>query len=195
MTTTELLEIPMSGFRQLDMTISADAAHAIAVLAEGLPHFAHLLSLHAGQRSVADDRANVTLADVQSAIKLALKRHSVLRAYQTAVAAQRKDTLHARVLLACALAEKDPLGFFTASSVRGPMSDIMGRPYSIPAFAPHLKAFTEPERGAALKREGFERRYRYRFRDPLLQPFTILTAMADGWLPAKYKDGFFSKGT
>ncbi len=45
-----------------------------------------------------------------------------------------------------------------------------------------------------LKREGTERRcrYRYRFRNPLLQPLTVLTALSEGWLPEKYKTNLFS---
>jgi hypothetical protein len=79
------------------------------------------------------------------------------------------------------------LGYFTAGSVREPMTRIMGKPYEIPAFAPHLKSFTELDRGCVLKREGIERRYTYRFRNPLLQPFTVLNALAEGTLPDDYR--------
>ena len=59
----------------------------------------------------------------------------------------------------------------------------MGRPYDIPAFAPHLKAFTEIDRGNVLRKDGVPRRYRYRFRNPLLQPFSILSALTEGVIP------------
>ena len=73
------------------------------------------------------------------------------------------------------------------------MQHIMGKPYEIPAYAPHLKAFTEVERGPALRREGPERRYRYRFVDPLLQPFIVLTALSEDWLPNHYRDSLFAQ--
>lgn len=193
MSRSELLRIPVDGLRRIGMGIDERAASAIATLSEGLPHFAHLLSQHAAIRCVQDDRSHVTLADVLDAIQAALDRHSVLKAYETAKAAQRRDTLYARVLLACALAEKDRLGFFAAADIREPMFHIMGRPYAIPAYAPHLKAFTEVERGPVLKREGPERRYRYRFADPLLQPFVVLTALSEGWLPEHYKSSLFAQ--
>jgi hypothetical protein len=81
----------------------------------------------------------------------------------------------------------------TDTDLREPMRRIMGKAYEIPAYSPHLKAFTEIERGPALKREGPERRYRYRFVDPLLQPFIVLTALAEGWLPDDYRDSLFAQ--
>jgi hypothetical protein len=35
-------------------------------------------------------------------------------------------------------------------------------------------------RGAVLKRSGVKRRFRYRFTDPLMQPFVIMKGLADG---------------
>lgn len=190
----ELLAIPTEGMKRIEIAIAPDIAGSIASLSEGLPSFAHLLSFHAAGICVSDDRYELTANDLLAAVERSVSKHSLLSTYKRAVTAQRKDTLHAKVLLACALASKDGLGYFTAADVREPMSDIMGRAYSIPAFSPHLKAFTESERGAVLRREGTERRYRWRFRDPLLQPFTVLTALSEGWLPVKYKERFVPAG-
>ncbi|MGD0220361.1 MAG: hypothetical protein ABSC73_07885, partial [Acidimicrobiales bacterium] len=96
------------------------------------------------------------------------------------------------VLAACALAETNRLGYFTPGAVRKPMSRIMGKPYDIPAFAPHLDAFTSVDRGSPLQKEGPERRYTYRFRNPLLQQFAIITAMANGEIPEDYQAELFS---
>jgi len=60
------------------------------------------------------------------------------------------------------------------------MSRIMGKPYDIANFATHLSAFTGSERGSVLQRAGAERKYVYRFRNPLLQPFALLTALSEG---------------
>lgn len=190
MSRAELIAIPVEGMRRIEISIADDIAGSIASLSEGLPSFAHLLSFHAASICVSDDRYELTSGDLMTAVTRSVTKHSLLSTYKTAVLAQRKDTLHAKVLLACALAPKDGLGYFTAADVRVPMSEIMGRAYSIPAFSPHLKAFTESERGSVLRREGTERRYRGRFRDALLQPFTVLTALSEGWLPANYKDRF-----
>jgi len=72
------------------------------------------------------------------------------------------------------------MGYFTASDVVRPMTDIMQRPYEIPNFAPHLKDFCDERRGPILEQRGSARRFRYRFCDPLMQPYITLLGMRDG---------------
>jgi hypothetical protein len=93
---------------------------------------------------------------------------------------QRPEALYRQVLLAAALAETDELGYFANADVREPMSKIMGRRYEIPSFSQHLSAFCEPSRGPVLERVGAERNYRYRFKNPLLQPFVIMQGLSAG---------------
>jgi Cdc6-like AAA superfamily ATPase len=188
MSQDESTEIIDSGLTAANMTATAAARRRISLLAEGLPHYVHLLALTAARTALQDDREEVRLTDVQKAVEDVVKTHSLVREYQTAIQSPRRDTLFANVLLACALAEKNRLGYFTAGAVKEPLSRIMGRPYDIPAFARHLTAFLEPERGCVLKREGTERRYTYRFTNPLLQPFTVLSALASNELPSEYRD-------
>ncbi|MET7939099.1 AAA family ATPase [Streptomyces sp. NPDC005302] len=191
MSQPELADIVDTGLKAVDMQIEMDARQRISRLSEGFPHYVHLLSLYAGQHAVSDDRLTVTKEDVNAAINQAVEKHSLVREYQTAIQSPRPGTLFSRVLAACALADKNRLGQFTASAVRDPMSKLMGRPYEIPAFATHLKAFTEYDRGCVLKREGTERRYTYRFNNPLLQSFAILTSLAEGEIPEEYAAEIF----
>ncbi len=60
------------------------------------------------------------------------------------------------------------------------MSRIMGKPYAIAAFIPHINSFTEDGRGAVLQRIGEPRRFRYRFRNPLIQPFAVMQGLNKG---------------
>jgi hypothetical protein len=191
MSEPELFDVVDNGLKIVEMNIDMKARSRIAKLAEGLPHYVHLLTLNAAQRAVLDDRKKISAEDVNEAIKRVVERHSLLREYQTAIQSPRPDNLFARVLASCALAEKNRLGYFTASAVREPMSRIMARQYDIPAFAAHLKAFTGPDRGSVLRREGTERRYTYRFRNPLLQPFAVLMAISDGLIPEAYREKLF----
>jgi len=193
MSQPELEEIIEEGLATAEMTIAPKAKMQIARLAEGLPHYTHLLTLHAGQHAVLDDRSEVENSDVDRAVKEAVERHSLLRDYQMAIQSPRPDNLFSRVLAACALAEKNRLGYFTAAAVRDPMSRIMGRQYTIPAFAPHLNAFTELDRGSVLRKDGTPRKYIYRFRNPLLQPFAIFSALAEGVIPEDYKRELFGE--
>lgn len=192
MSQPELSDIINTGLKAVGMSIVNDARQWVIRLSEGFPHYVHLLTLYAAQRAVADDRETVEKSDVMRAIDRAIEKHSLLREYQTAVQSPRPGTLFSRVLAACALAEKNRLGQFTASAVREPLSKMMGRQYEIPAFATHLKAFTEVDRGSVLLREGPQRRYTYRFSNPLLQSFAILTALAEGDIPESYANEIFA---
>ena len=191
MTQDELISIINMGLSVVEMEIRPTARHRIGRLAEGLPHYVHLLMLEAAQRAVMDDRTEINDNDVTAAIRIAVDRHSLRSEYQRAIQSSRPDNLFAQVLVSCALAEKNRLGYFTAGAVREPMSRIMGRSYDVRAFSSHLKAFTEFERGSVLQREGIPRRYTYRFRNPLLQPFAVLVALAEGTLPEDYRHELF----
>jgi Cdc6-like AAA superfamily ATPase len=180
MTTKELRQILEKGCDEADLTIRTEAAAEITLLSEGLPHYTHLLGLHAGQRVVQDDRSEITLRDVTGSIPRAVERHTIQSDYQRATRSAHKEALFREVLLACALAPKNRLGFFTAGSIRDPLEVIAGRRIDIPAFARHLSQFLESERSAVLQREGSPRRYFYRFSDPILQPYVVLTGLSEG---------------
>lgn len=180
MTIEELAEILSSGCERAKLRLKPEAGHEIAALSEGLPHYTHLLGLHAGLHAVHNDRDEVTLSDVQSAIPKAVDRHTILSDYQRATRSARRDALFSQVLLACALAPKNKLGFFTSGAIRDPLREIAGRRIDIPAFSNHLSQFLEPERGSVLRREGSSRRYFYRFSDPILQPYVVLSGLAEG---------------
>jgi Cdc6-like AAA superfamily ATPase len=178
MSAKELSEILYKGCAGAGLQVRPDAVDEITTLSEGLPHYTHLLGLHAGQRAVQDDRSAIVLDDVYQAIPKAVDRHTILNAYQQATRSARRDALFSQVLLACALAPKNQLGFFTSGSVREPLEVIAGRRIDIPAFSNHLSQFLEPERGAVLQREGTSRRYFYRFSDPIFQPYVVLKGLS-----------------
>ena len=94
--------------------------------------------------------------------------------YEKAVASPQPDNLFRKVLLACALAEKDGLGRF-AADVREPLRRVTERDwYGITHFQSHLTKFCDPQRGPVLRRSGVPRSYRYRFTDPRMIPYVIL---------------------
>jgi hypothetical protein len=182
MSVPELEQIVDGGLDQLDLKISDDARRRIARLSEGLPFYTHLLALHSGQRTVMDDRDLISSTDVERAIGTAANKaqHSIRSDYQTAVRSPRQDSQFAEVLLACALAPKDDFGYFTATAVKEPMSRIMGKPRKIASFVKHLNKFTEEKRACVLQRSGNARSYIYRFENPMLQPYVVLSALSGG---------------
>jgi hypothetical protein len=119
---------------------------------------------------------------VEQAIRKAISgaQQTLQRAYHTATTSPRSDNLYRQVLLACALAEADQLGYFAAAEVRDPLRRIMKKRYEIAAFSRHLAEFCADDRGSVLERTGVTRRYRFRFRNPLLQPFVIMEGLAQG---------------
>jgi Cdc6-like AAA superfamily ATPase len=190
MSIPELSEIVSKGCTKANLTVDRAAVEAITTLSEGLPHYTHLLALHAGQGAVQEDRSTVTLDDVQRAIPKAVARHTILSDYQQATRSAHKDALFAEVLLACALAPKNPLGFFTSGSIRDPLEVIAGRRLEIPAFSNHLSQFLEPARGAVLQREGSKSRYFYRFSDPIFQPYVVLSGLSAGLITDEQRRQF-----
>lgn len=190
MSRPELFEIIDKGLSQVGMTIEDDAKKKIAALSQGLPHYTHLLSLNAAQRAASINRFTVRIEDVRTAIDTALARaqQSIIGLHHMATNSPR-DNLYPQVLLACALAQQDNLGYFASVDVRGPLSLIMQKPYDIPAFSQHLNAFCESARGPILQRTGTPRRYRFRFVNPLVQPYVIMDGIKKGLITEANVDG------
>jgi hypothetical protein len=182
MSRQELYEIINKGLAELDMTIVDEARERIARISEGLPTYTHLLALEAVQRAIIDDRTEISEADVDAALKTAVEttQQSIRSTYHKATTSPRKDNLFGKVLLACALAPTDFLGYFATADVREPLSVIADRKYEIRAFLQHLKEFTDPRRGPVLQQVGTARRFRYRFVNPMMQPFVIMHGLATG---------------
>lgn len=168
--------------RALGMSIKDETLRRLSRLSHGLPHYAHLLGLHVAQAALARGSLEAEQADVKEAINGALNESqlSIRNLYSQATASPRTDSRFGQVLLASALAPNDSLGYFTAAAVRGPMSVIMKRPCDISSYSRHLSQFASDARGPVLQKQGQKRRYRYRFINPLLQPYVTLKGIADG---------------
>ncbi len=121
----------------------------------------------------ADDVLDATRTTVQ-------KSHTIHSDYNRATSSPQKQNLFAKVLRACALAEADELGYFSAAAVSEPMGKIMGRRYYVPNFSRHLFDLCEPKRGPVLKKIGEPRRFRFRFADPMMQRFVIIHDYSGG---------------
>jgi Cdc6-like AAA superfamily ATPase len=180
MSKEELSEIIERSFKKIRFTIIDDARQRIVLLSEGLPHYTHLLGLNAALSACDEGRKKVLMPDVHRAGKAAIEKaqQSIRNAYYRATTSPQKETLYAQVLLACALTEPDGLGFFAASDIREPIAVVTGKRYEIPSFSRHLNDFCEPQRGPVLEKAGTPRRYRFRFVNPLMQPYVIMHGLA-----------------
>jgi Cdc6-like AAA superfamily ATPase len=189
MNQSELREIIDKRVPRLGMKMDGDAYFKIVELSRGLPSYVHLLGLYATQAAIRRESLTIAEDDVDAAIQRALEKtqESTQADYNAAVHSNRSDSLYRHVLLACALAKPDERGQFSPSAVVEPLSDILNRQVRIDAFQQHLLKFLEKDRGAVLVRRGKERAYKFRFRDPMMQPYVIMRGIEDKLIPESAK--------
>ncbi len=181
MSPSELAEIATKGIAAARMTIVGPAVARITALSQGLPHYTHLLTQLAAQAALGERRADVSVRHVNAAVARAIDRaqQSIVDAYRAAVSG-RPGTIYPQVLLACALAEEDEFGFFAPSDVGEPLSRILHKPCKTATFARHLERLLSESRGAILQKHGGAGGARYRFVNPLLQPYVAMRGLSEG---------------
>lgn len=175
----ELRQIVNNGLQRLGMTIEDAALSQITTLSQGFPYYTHLLCLYATRAALDLKSKNVEPPHIKSSVQHALTKsqETIKSAYYTATKSQQSENIYKEVLLACALAKTDEFGFFAASAVKKPLSKIMKKKYDVPSFARHLKVFSELRSGHVLQKVGHKRNFRFRFSNPLMQPYVIMTGL------------------
>jgi hypothetical protein len=106
-------------------------------------------------------------------------QESIVETYQEAVSS-RPGSIYPQVLLACALAQEDEFGFFASADLREPLSKILHKPCKTSTFARHLEQLSSESRGTILQRSAGAGASRYRFVNPLLQPYVTMRGISEG---------------
>ncbi|MBW4620624.1 MAG: ATP-binding protein [Cyanosarcina radialis HA8281-LM2] len=191
MSAIESYELLDKRLNLVKMTIEDLVREYIAFLSQGLPSYTHLLALYASQRAIIRNSDSIEISDLNIAIQMAVEKayQSIITAYHQATSSSR-ETIYAQVLLACALARKDNLGFFAPPDVVRPMYLIMKKKYRTTGFARHLNDFCEEKRGSVLCKRGSERNYRFRFINPMMQPYVIMHGLARGLISQEDLNNF-----
>ena len=186
MSRQELADIVHGGMEKARMTITREAARKITALSQGLPHYTQLLSQLAAEAALSQRRTEVGARDVDGAVERAIERaqQSLVDAYRLATTGER-ETIYPQVLLASALADEDEYGFFGAADVSVPLEKILGRPCKPVTFARHLDRLSTDARGGVLQKQGGSGRVRYRFDNPLLQPYVAMRGLSEGVVGVK----------
>lgn len=184
MSIPELQQIVDGGLAEVGMRADPHARDRIATLSQGLPHYTHLIALATARHANDADSNVIDVEDVAVGIRSAVAnaQETITTTHHRAVMSSRSDSLYRQVALACALAQSDELGYFTAGSVRDPMAVVMGRRYEIASFAKHMNEFCGDKREAILEKIGSRRNYRYRFRNPLLPPYIVMSGITQGMI-------------
>ncbi|MBB3909529.1 nSTAND1 domain-containing NTPase [Sphingomonas desiccabilis] len=180
----EIGQIIDKGLDRLGMKVGKKPREELVTLSQGLPYITHLLGLHVARAALLDARLEIAENDLGDGIKTALDQwqQSIKSAHYKAVLSSQPGNIFQQVLLACAMAETDDFGYFTATSVKAPLRSITGKDYDIPSFSNHLKEFSEVKRGKIIERVGQTRRFRYRFVSPLMKPYVVMKGFSDGLL-------------
>jgi Cdc6-like AAA superfamily ATPase len=180
MAADELREVVRRGLTLAEMTITDEAVDLITAMSRGLPHFTHLIAQGSARTAIDDGENEISIAHVEKALDTLVEKtqETITESYKVATFSNR-ETLFPQVLLAAAMAETDEQGFFAAADLVMPLSNIARKPYDIPAFSRHLHALAEKNRGPTLQRKGSEHRYRFRFANPLLQPYVLMKGFAE----------------
>lgn len=183
MKSRELASLVVKILSIVGMGIDDDALKDIKRLSRGLPHYAHLLGLHSGRAALTNLSLQVDRSHISAAIRVAIEKTqaSIQADYRRAIASNRTDAQYREVLLACAMTPTDEFGYFSARDVASPLSYIKERESKVESFSRHLHAFSEKDRGPVLRKELIAAgSSRYRFLNPLLQPYVLLRGVADG---------------
>jgi AAA domain len=180
MSRTELEQVVTTGLQQYGMSIVDESLHEISRISRGLPHYAHLLGLHAGRDAVAKKSMSVGPQNMEPAMKTSVDdvQASIRADYNKATTSARNDALYKEVLLATSMLEPDDLGYFYAKDVRSYLSRILKKDCDIPVFIRHLNAFCDEKRGKVLHRDE-KTGTRFRFSNPLLQPYVLMRGLSD----------------
>jgi ATPase subunit of ABC transporter with duplicated ATPase domains len=181
MSRDQLAEIVNRGVESARMTIAKTSVGRITALSQGLPHYTHLLGQLAAQAALNERRADIAARDVDAAVARAIDRaqQSVTDAYYRATAGD--GDARRRVLLACALAEEDDFGFFSANDLDEPLGRLGAE--SDASLEQDLVALARTE--AVLQRRQHAGTDRYRFVNPLLQPYVVMRGLSEGLVKAR----------
>ena len=178
MSSDELKEIVNKRLSEVEMSIDQDALAFTVSLSQGLPHYTHLIGLYAARSVLSDEREQISQRDISASLRETIAQigESISYSYHVATLSSKR-TIYPQVLLASALAKLDERGTFAPRDVVEPMTKIMKRVYDTTGFAKNLHDLCGDSRGPILQRVGVRNRYRYRFVNPLMQPFIIMRGL------------------
>ncbi len=179
MTREELEDVVKRGLDMLQMSITEDALNLVRVIPRGLPQYAHLLAQEGARHALLNQRGEISSPDIMAGLKVGLLKldRSLSHGYEQATYSPRRTRLK-EVLLACAISKLGDMGDFSPSDVRESYSKIIGEEVNVDRFNPQLTSLATSRE--ILIREGQERRWRYRFRDPLMEPYVLLEGLKSG---------------
>lgn len=184
MTKDEMQDVMEGRFRRLGMTIEGNAKWKAIHLIKGLPAFAHSIGKEAALKAISESRLKIGVPDVDHAMDAVIQSNqdSLKQNYEKATHSNQARARYKQILMACAMAIPDEIGFFTPKQVAAPLSEIFKKQTSVEYFNDNLRQLTEEKRGSVLQRDGSSRIFRYRFKNPAMQPYVLMKGVREGLL-------------
>ena len=180
----EMQDVLEGRVRRLSMTIEGNGKWKAINLTKGLPAFAHGLGKEAALSAISKHRLKILESDIDVAIDTIIhsNQNSLKIDYEKATHSNQARARYRQILMACAMAQSDEIGYFTPKQVEAPLTEIFGKTTTVEYFNDNLKQLTEERRGKVLHRQGSSRIYRYRFRNPAMQPYVLMRGVREGFL-------------
>ena len=205
MGSAEMQVLLESRTNKLGMKLSGDAKWKTINLSKGLPAFAHALGKGAVLSAIKLRKLAIAESDVDQSIEdlLTGSQNTLKNDYEVATRSNQERARFKQIITACALAKTDESGYFTPKQVQQPLESILKKPVGIDGFNPNLKELASEKRGQVLQQIGSEKIYRYRFRNPAMQPYVIMKGIQLSFLDetarlalsAPEQNDLFSSGT
>ena len=191
----EIKQIVTGRLRGTPISITSDALWRITVLASGLPFYAHALGRSSALLAVKKRVTTISEDLVNESISASFDDldQTLIDSYTKAITETRKGNIFKQVLAACALAEQDDLGRFSAAGVESILSQILGKTMNAPSFSFHLNQLCEDARGLVLSKTGSRSHFRFRFQQPMIQPYVIMRSLSGGIISDRILEEFANK--
>ena len=179
----ELRQIIEKRLPSLGVKIRPDAMAHIVSLSRGLPHYTHLFGQQSAKHALEKEQLVVEIKHVERALPacIAESAQTIREQYHKATLSPRKGNIYKEVLLAATLVQVDKLGYFAPADLQKPLAAMLQREETkVSLFGQHLKSLCEPDRGDFLEQIGTDRKFRYRFVEPMMQPFILVQVLRTG---------------
>ena len=172
MTDEEIKSIFSRGCRELRLALDEPVLDEVASLANGFPHYAHLLGLESAITCFKRDWTKVDIRAFQHACDQAVEgaQEKYRDAYSHATATTKRSR-YPMIMCSCGYASHDDRGVFRATEVVDAMWTVFREKVSVPSVLPALGDFCLTERGGVLTKVPLRNRNHYKFTDPMMRPF------------------------
>jgi hypothetical protein len=173
----EIREVIAKGFSKLNISASEDILDQVPLLANGFPHYAHLLGLSAAKACIKNNTHTLTPQLFQVACDFAIQ--DAIEKYRDAFSdgtATTQPSRYPKILCSCGYAEHDDRGVFKATDMVDALRRVFKEELTVQSVVPALSEFSSDNRGAILTKVPRGNRSHYRFTDPMMRPFLRIKA-------------------